>query len=50
MYAKPKAEKKGGGTGIRYYRTDVITKWMNYEHRLNEREDKREKMGGKEKK
>ena len=40
LYANPKAEKKKKmkKTGI-CYGMDVITKWMNYEHRLNEKED-----------
>jgi len=35
---KPKGRKEEE-TSICYYGMDVITKWMNYEHRLNEKED-----------
>ena len=43
LYANPKAEKKKRKkTGMHLLLRNgcyVITKWMNYEHRLNEKED-----------
>lgn len=42
LYANPKAEKKKRKKKLAcicYYGMDVITKWMNYEHRLNGKED-----------